>query len=389
MLHKGVSMSSRIVLKAISIVIWGIMIFNRLMPAQPARNVPASEVASVVTGFTPRAPAVAPVTAPVVPTVPESKRAAEPAFEAASEKAMRDQERAKKVQEQPLPPAERLIDWASEDLYQKPGNYVRKNKALTEALDNYEQLLELLGPLEDSREQFFNKRSESNLRVNKFFAQIGFDREQLEKEISRLITELEKERVAEGELTEQERDILAELTAKKEALEQLRLDIRSIVDLDNSLGTALAKLNDQIAQARKIQDESLRYYKRIDELRDDKEALDLAHRIGNFVSHLRSVQSWAQGPFASYFNQTIDTITAQIAKITAQIKTLRAQGLLLEKEVEQAKKEDIERKTAEEKARLLEEQKKKEALLAQRGIFTRITDAIQNFWTSVRALFPW
>jgi hypothetical protein len=179
---------------------------------------------------------------------------------------------------------------------------------------------------------------------------------------------------------------MQELERKKESLEQLKVDVQSIQELSGSLDEALIRLNEQLVKARQYEKKAWDNIENIDRLRNDKEALRLAGEIidgdTSFVANIQKIQTYVQGPFTRYFSQTLDTISQQITKVNASIKELSDRGIVLEKEVERAKREDEARKKAEELARIKKEEELKKKQEAERTIFTRMWQSVTNTLSS-------
>ncbi len=274
--------------------------------------------------------------------------------------------------------------------FKKGGNYVKKRQALRKAQDGFEELRRLVESLELLRNQFIQRRQLTDKKVDQFYIEIGFKGGNVEQEINQTIQELAEERVRMGELDEQERELLDQVTRQKEMLEQLKKDIDSIRQLNMSLDTAIKLIAEQLSKAHQYEDKAWKNYQTIDELLDHVEATYLANEINegpySFVANVKKIQGWLQGSLANFFSQTSQTIDKQMGTIRATINNLAQEGIVLQTQAQKLKAEDERRKAQEEEARrkLAEEQKKKAYVPT---FAERVRSTLAQWWTNFMQVF--
>ncbi|MCL4361296.1 hypothetical protein M1446_03005 [Candidatus Dependentiae bacterium] len=268
---------------------------------------------------------------------------------------------------------------------QDSGNWYIKRVLLKKAGPKHNKIRQKVSALSELKNVFFNKKTDIEKQLNEFFLKLGFQKVNVENQLEQVNKELEDIRQKEG-LTEQERQILNELNQKKKDLENLNEDLKLLKELDSTLNEAISKLLEQIDIARGYETKAWQYYEGIADILDDQKARNYYQQIEVLLDNVEAIEKYVEDQFKPYIDQTTEKINTLMSGINEKVENLRAKGIELKQEIEEAaKKAEDERAAAlaREKAR-----KEKEAK-QQRGFFSKIFAAIGDFFVSFWEIISW
>lgn len=278
------------------------------------------------------AASAAPQPTPVVPVVanvaPAQVQVATPPVAAAPAAALQSVSQAVPAV-QPVPVSEDEVTGIdTADLDEPQGNWLFKRMWWQRAETQYEKIKALVDTIMESRMAFFAKRTEWDKTVfDPFYLEIGVGRGVLEELIANAIAQLDQEREKDGQLTSQERDLLAAFETEKATLEQLQKDIQKINALDGAIDDAITTLIGQINAARNFEKQSWQNLKQIAQELSDKKARDLYYGMATFWQNTNDISNYIQNPFLQYFEGLGAAAQESIAKVTDSMKALKEKGI--------------------------------------------------------------
>ena len=224
------------------------------------------------------------------------------------------------------------------------GNWVKKREWLKESQKIVNEIQSLVTDIGQSRKMFQDKFVTVDGQLDSFYKQEGLSKGKIQVLLNDLEKYLEKKRKKEIEILKQQdkqRGVTGEFEIKldlleddirnrKIELEQLKLDMKSIEDLDKSLSERLKKLDEQINVA---QDENIKARKlsnKIWYIIDDKKARLAFYELqGNILEKIKAIQNYVQQDLLNDFNNVMGVLTTQINKIKNEIKNLENKGLII------------------------------------------------------------
>ncbi|HJM68878.1 MAG TPA: hypothetical protein QGF02_02950 [Candidatus Babeliales bacterium] len=273
------------------------------------------------------------------------------------------------------------------------GNWVLKKQYFEEAQDTFSKIRNINDSLLKKQMDYIDKSADVEKKVDAAFVTTGFDQGELSKLLDILHDQLEHERKEAGELSEPEREFARTLKEKQEKIKQIKLDLKAVGELDDTVQSSVKKVSQQIKVARDYENKAWENFKKIGQILDHVEAHKLFYEVHG---HYTSVQK-----IAEYINQGLwksvvanaDKVGSQLDKISSSIEALKAKGLDLKEEMvkfqQQDEKAEEERKKEEEDARIAKEKKALEAKKkkAPKGIVANVMHVINSVIQSIIGFF--
>ncbi|MBD3272960.1 hypothetical protein GF385_01255 [Candidatus Dependentiae bacterium] len=270
------------------------------------------------------------------------------------------------IEDSELPKAE-TVDLSEEKIGVR-GNWVKKREWLKDSYKINEEIQNIVLETEKIRDPFQDKFLKIDSELDSFYKNEGFRQGSVKflfNSINKFLDKKKKERekkLTKGVTSEEEIKInllLKDTKILKKEVEQLRLDIKSIDQLDKSLNDRLKKLDEYI----KISlDESIKARDMVDEIWyivDDLKARNIYYQLkGDILQKVKAIKKFLEGTFSSDFDNTLNTVREQIEKVSKEIKELEEKGLIIQNRSERL--EQLKLKDLEEKKRVKEEEKLKE-----------------------------
>ena len=234
------------------------------------------------------------------------------------------------------------------------GNWLKKRVIWEDAQTLYEKIKNTLSAIFESRMEFFAKRADIDKELNYFFIDIGFAQGELEDTVQALLDLIEADRTQQGSLSSQERDIRDQLMNKKNEIEQLRADAKSIADLDTALDEALTQLLKQINLAATYEKQGWMKFKAIGQELDDKKARDDYAYIETAYKNIQAIQGYISSQLSDYSNSLLSKIHEYMNSIKSQLDDIKTSGIGLKQKL--AELEDAKKKKEEESQRTTEQE---------------------------------
>ena len=300
------------------------------------------------------------------------------------------------------------------------GNWYKKRDWLLKANEVNNQIQDMASQAEDLRSVFMSKWKSIDKILDNYYVNDGLEQGKIQELFESVNKYVEKQRKKERESLEKQTKADTTMQAKiefvenkmsvyKQELEQLKLDMKSIEDLDQSLMERLKRFDEQIGI---IDQEAEKAAKSVDSLwdvLDDLKAREQYYVLNNDIfEHVKVIYGYLKDDLLSDFDSVIATINDQIAKNKDAIGKLEGKGLIIKdrarrikeiklKELEQLEKQKAqqvldEQRIAAEKARkeLLKEPERwyekilkpiRETASIIYKIFAGIWDAVTSYWS--------
>jgi hypothetical protein len=281
----------------------------------------------------------------------------------------------KKQQDVPAKPAQPVVQEEMSidtmDLDQPEGNWLNKRIWWERAKDKYKECREVFEETFASRMVFLESRSETEKTVfDPFYREIGLEQADIKDVLDDLMSIIEEERQGSGYLDEKARAFRDRVTAAKKDIEQLKLDIDAISNIDNAIDTAVNMLSNKINEAQKFEKSAWDEFDAIARELSDKRAYERYYVIDGIHKNLKDLQKYINEDFNTYFNGLVKAAQEKTERAKKEIKNLKDKGIDLEEQAkllvsdEQAAKDEAERVA---KAAAAEQAHKKAAEAAKIG----------------------
>jgi len=254
------------------------------------------------------------------------------------------------------------------------GNWVIKRAFWEQAEKTYEKIMKANNSLYDQQVKFVKAHNAIDKIGDTAFRELGFEQGKLSELLENLIDEVKEQREQQGDLDEKEREFLQTLKEKQRDLEQLRLDLKAVSELDESLNKVMSNLNQQVGACRKYEKQAWERFKAIGKELNDKKARLLFYEMEGFLKTVEKNRDYVTNDLWNYFDDSAQQIKDHLDKMRTVIDNLKNKGTDLTKEFErfaQADRVKDEKELEEEKEQIKKElaeiEQKKKAL--EQGIW--------------------
>jgi len=187
------------------------------------------------------------------------------------------------------------------------GNWVLKRVWWEKTETMYEKIKDVFNKVMDSRTQFVKKRNDLDRELDIFYGEMGVDQGPLQNLIHQAQNLMDKEKKEQGYLDKKERAFVAKLAGKERTLEQLKLDIKGIQELDHKIDEALDTLFQQIDTCNDYEQKAWENFKEIARELDDKQARVLYYHTETLHKDCLKIQTYINTPFTSYFDEIVES----------------------------------------------------------------------------------
>jgi len=224
------------------------------------------------------------------------------------------------------------------------GNWVKKREWLRNSLEINDEIQGFAEATQQSKSSFLNKFNAIDNELDNFYRQGGFKQGKLQVLFDDLEKYLAKKREKELAAIKEEGEggitseaeikidmVEEEMKSLKNELEQLKLDMKSIEDLDRSLMDHLKVVDEQIDGAVSESDRARKMVDDIWFMIDDKKARVSYYELkGNILEKVKVIKEYIQVALANNFDLVISTIRSQMPLVRNQIKSLEDRGFIIE-----------------------------------------------------------
>ncbi len=232
------------------------------------------------------------------------------------------------------------------------GNWVKKQKWLKESLKLNGKINNLLDKIQKSKTKYQSKFKEIDNELDVFYKEQGLSHGKISELFNSLDQYIEKKKQKEieiAQLSEKETGITGEfeikldiiekqIKDKKTDLDQLKLDMKSIEDLDKSIKARLKKVDEQITISIANAEKATELTDEIWSIIDDTKARAKYYQIKNISAKMKAIQNYLQKTLLTDFDNVIKTTQSQINKIKTEIINLEKKEFIIRNRTERIKK---------------------------------------------------
>lgn len=241
------------------------------------------------------------------------------------------------------------------------GNWVKKRDWLIKAHETNTEIQERVVQTEQSRKIYIEKYNNINAVLDAYYKQLGMDQGktgELFDSITRYLEKKKKKEVAALSDQVQELDMQAKIELIEDSLrglrlklDQLKLDMKSVEDLDRSLVERVKRVDENINT---VNEEASKAQVMINELWgiiDHNKARDRYYELRNgSLEKIKNIQTYLSEDLMRDFDAVVETVKTQIVSTQEQIKKLEDEGIFVKdraQRVKAAKVQDIQKKQKE------------------------------------------
>ncbi len=289
------------------------------------------------------------------------------------------------------------------------GNWIKKSEWYNQLKATILQISTTTKDIAESRQVFRQKYIGIGNQHADFFKKFGFEGGKIEELFAGLDRYLEKQRKRSvdeftiknraGELKVRDMqtriDLIDEkIKSYKVKLEQLKLDLQSIEELDKSLFDRLSKVDEQLELVNQDNAKVREMQKTMLYVVDHNKARDLYFKLKNeILAKLESIKTYLTQTLMQDFDTVSATINSQVKKTKDSIEELEAKGLIIKDRAHKisdikahnAKEIAKKQKTTEQKKPKIKDSSKKPSLLSQ--FYDMIVTIIAGIIESIKNIF--
>jgi hypothetical protein len=214
------------------------------------------------------------------------------------------------------------------------GNWVIKRAFWEQAERTYEKIMQSNNAIYEQHMALVKIRNEIDEIGDKAFIDLGFKQGEMDTVLARILEEIKTQHETQGTLTEPERQLKQTLKDKQQELEQLKLNLQAIDELDNALDQAMLSLNKQVTACRQYEKQSWDRFKAIGRELNDKKARLLFYEMEGFFKTVEKNREYISGELQKYFDDTIGSIKTKIDELRTKLNELKQKGTDLNAEME-------------------------------------------------------
>ncbi len=247
-----------------------------------------------------------------------------------------------------------------EDQVGTQGNWVKKREWLKEAVRLNDEIQKLVVNIQKSKKVYTDKFNIIDNELDIFYKTQGFEQGQIQElfnSIDKYLDKKKKQEIEKAKLETEQKGITGEYEIKLDIiekeidthqteLEQLKLDMKSLQDLDKSVKDRLERVDEQITIAL---NESTNAQKLIDDtwsVIDDKKARKNYYEIKNISERIKTLQEYLQDDLLNDFDKVLSTIRTQILRIKVEINNIEEKEFIIRnrtQRIKQIKLEELEK----------------------------------------------
>lgn len=231
------------------------------------------------------------------------------------------------------------------------GNWVKKREWLIKAHEVTNEIQEIVAQTEVVRKSFIDAYNEIDVTLDKYYQELGLGDGKIQGLFDNIKRYLEKKQKKEksllGAVGDEKPDPVLQakidsideaIKPLKQQLSQLKLDMKSIEDLDRSLTDRIKRVDEQIGVmqdlATSAKNTALQMWDIIDHNKARENYYDLKLST---LEKIKASNSYLKEDLFKDFESVIGTIKTQITRTQDQIKKLEADGLFIKDRAQRIK----------------------------------------------------
>jgi hypothetical protein len=267
------------------------------------------------------------------------------------------------------------------------GNWYDKRQILSQAREMYEQLRGIIARVEAQEPLFLQRQKQVSKQIEDLYLAVGFEQGTVGQLFNTLIDELAQERTTQGQLSEGERTLLADIEEKKKMLQELRDYLVTLHELEGTIDKAIVTMFEQIELCRSYEQKAWENYEKIDNVLNEKIAQQLYLEIQSFVEHATNIDTYLRTRLLPYIDQSAQSLRGYTEKITTSVDELQAKGVILSKKLKEEEKAAEEARRQQEELRKKQQEKQQQPLPLPTTWWEKMSNVIQHWWQQIKELF--
>jgi len=214
------------------------------------------------------------------------------------------------------------------------GNWLLKRVWWEKTEPVYEQIKQVFNDIMNARMDFISQRNRLDRELDVAYGQIGLEEGELQDMLDYCLNLAKQEKKEQGFLTKEEETLYNTLQHKQHDLEQIKLDVKALQEVDQKIDEALEALFKQIDIANQYEQKAWENFKEIARELNDKVARKSYYETEGLLKDIQNVQTYITGEFATYFNQTLQSARSHSQSISSQVNTLKQAGVDLKQQLD-------------------------------------------------------
>lgn len=243
------------------------------------------------------------------------------------------------------------------------GNWMKKKDWLLRSNEVFDALQASVNNLQSVRQTYQKKYHDIDKEFDAFYKKASLEQGKIQELFAGLERYLEKKKkgkedeyAQDKQSPEQEelanREYLLkvellneEIKKNREELEQLKLDLQSIEDLDKSIVARLERFDEQFEKAHDFYDQAEQEIEQLWDIIDDSLAREIYYKLKNNITlQIEAITGYLQEDLARDLDTVIETARSQIKKTEEEIKALEEKGFIVKdrsRRIEEIKLQEI------------------------------------------------
>ncbi len=226
----------------------------------------------------------------------------------------------------------------SEDEIGLRGNWVKKKEWLKQAKETEIELISVCEKIHENRKSIYNGKFEKadNL-LDDFYRDAGVRRgnltallesieHQVKDQVDRLMDMTRGFRDVGEDIKFQLYEIEEKAAKYKDDLEQIKLDIESVADLDTSVAVRIEAIDGYIKAADKEKVEANKTVALMFSIVDHEKARQKYYEVKGMYERVNAIGNYVEKTAASDFNSLVGTLETQVKKIQDQLSSVRCES---------------------------------------------------------------
>lgn len=214
------------------------------------------------------------------------------------------------------------------------GNWLLKRAFWEQGERVYEKIMAINSAIYEQQIKFVKARNEADDLSDSSFRKLGFEQGQLSGLFDSMLEDIKKQREQQVGLSEPVRQLLKSLNEKQQELEQLKLNLQSIEELDNTLDKSMLNLNNQVKSCRDYEKQAWDHFKVIGRELNDKKARLLFYEMQGYLRTVEKNKDYFAGQLWDHFSSTVALMKKKFDELATMLTLMRKHGVDFAKELE-------------------------------------------------------
>jgi hypothetical protein len=222
------------------------------------------------------------------------------------------------------------------------GNWLNKRLWYERAQNVFDEILVQVNSMTDLRIQFSNEANAAGHKIDTFFEEVDFTKDELDIKLKEMLASLDTEQKIIGDLSPEERTLQTTVKQEIKEIEQIGKNIKSIGQVDNKIDETMMQAFKTIDEAKDYQTKAWDTFKSIGKELDDKKARNLYYQMNNYKQNIDQKITYLKNSLLPYLhNVLVAKVDTSIAKINQSMADLKTKGVDLQKIMGKTQEDDL------------------------------------------------